>query len=97
MAISKSSYFQFVNVLDFLFILVTQLSHTLGQIQQQLNDLVPLVNRLNNLLPGRERLDPFIIRPIQEEVGPDYERVRRDWSDSSSVSSEQLEEEDRGQ
>ena len=89
--------FQYKIFQTFLSFLVSHLSHTLGRIQQQLDDLVPLVNKLNNLLPGRDRLEPFIIRPIHEQEGPDYDRVRRDWSDSSSVSSEQLEEQDVGQ
>ena len=65
---------------------VTQLSHTLEQIQQKLNELAPLVNRINNHLPVRDRLDPFILRPGPDQEAPDYSQMREEWSDQSSVS-----------
>ena len=67
---------------------MTQLSQTLDEIHQKLNELAPLVNRINNLLPSGDRLEPYILKPVQEEE-PDYVRNTGSWSESDSSSSDE--------
>ena len=55
---------QFDNKLRvFSLLLVSELSKTLARIQKNLNDCVPLVNRINMFLPENERLDYFSLNP----------------------------------
>ena len=70
------------------FLPVTELSQTLDQIHQKLNELAPLVNRINNLLPAGERLEPYILKPVPEDES-DYVHSTGNWSQSSSSSSDE--------
>lgn len=43
---------------------VTEMMNTLGKVKVIIDDIVPCMDRLNQILPSSEQLEPFTFRPV---------------------------------